>query len=53
MTFLALFGRDVVLPLTLSLGYVGMEFDGGLEQDLASRRYRAVVPDDEYDSDGY
>ena len=36
-----------------SLGYVDPESDGGLEQDLASRRYRALLPDDEYDSDDY
>lgn len=29
------------------------ESDGGLEQDLAARRYRALVPDDDYDSDDY
>ncbi|KAF2171202.1 hypothetical protein M409DRAFT_18319 [Zasmidium cellare ATCC 36951] len=47
----------VFLPVALSLfggrGYVDPESDGGLEQDLASRRYRALLPDDEYDSDDY
>jgi len=26
---------------------------GGLEEDLARRRTRALMPDDEYDSDEY
>ncbi len=38
----------VFLPVALSLvggdGYVDAESDGGLEEDLASRRYRALVP---------
>lgn len=34
-------------------GYVDPESDGGLEQDLASRRYRALLPEEEYDSDDY
>jgi Niemann-Pick C1 protein len=33
------------------VGYVDPEGEGGLEQDLASRRYRALLPDEEYDSD--
>ncbi|KAI9800912.1 MAG: hypothetical protein M1833_003049 [Piccolia ochrophora] len=45
----------VFLPVALSLfggeGYVDPESDGSLENDLASRRYRALLPDDEYDSD--
>ncbi|KAI9665914.1 MAG: hypothetical protein M1821_003849 [Bathelium mastoideum] len=45
----------VFLPVALSLfggeGYVDADADGGLEQDLASRRYRALLPDDDYDSD--
>ncbi|KAF2772367.1 NCR1, Niemann-pick type C [Teratosphaeria nubilosa] len=45
----------VFLPVALSLfggrGYVDPESDGGLEQDLASRRYRALLPDEEDDSD--
>ena len=36
-----------------NVGYVDPESDGGLEQDLASRRYRALLPDEEYDSDDY
>ncbi|KJX97178.1 patched sphingolipid transporter (Ncr1) like protein [Zymoseptoria brevis] len=47
----------VFLPVALSIfggrGYVDPDNDGGLEQDLASRRYRALLPDDEYDSDEY
>ncbi|KAI7491866.1 multidrug efflux transporter AcrB transmembrane domain-containing protein, partial [Hortaea werneckii] len=47
----------VFLPVALSFfggrGYVDPEGDGGLEQDLASRRYRALLPEDEYDSDDY
>jgi len=39
--------------LTSVAGYVDPESDGGLEQDLASRRYRALIPDEEYDSEGY
>lgn len=35
------------------LGYVDSESDVSLEQDLAARRYRALVPDDDYDSEGY
>lgn len=34
-------------------GYVDTESDGGLEDDLNSRRYRAMLPEDEYDSDEY
>lgn len=33
------------------VGYVDPEGDGGLEQDLASRRYRALMPDHEDYSD--
>jgi Niemann-Pick C1 protein len=36
-----------------SLEYADPETDGGLEQDLASRRYRALLPEEEYDSDDY
>lgn len=39
-------------PYLLPIGYLDSESDGGLEQDLAARRrYRALIPDDEYDSD--
>ena len=37
----------------ISAGYVDPESDGGLEEDLNSRRYRAMLPEDEYDSDEY
>ncbi|KAK3067471.1 niemann-Pick type C- protein 1 [Teratosphaeriaceae sp. CCFEE 6253] len=50
----------VFLPVALSLfggrGYMDPESDGGLEQDLAGRRYRALLSEDgggEYDSDEY
>lgn len=47
----------VFLPVALSFfggrGYVDPEAEGGLQQDLASRRYRALLPDEEYDSDEY
>jgi hypothetical protein len=33
--------------------YADPETDGGLEQDLASRRYRALLPEEEYDSDDF
>ncbi|KAL7622287.1 niemann-Pick type C- protein 1 [Parahypoxylon ruwenzoriense] len=45
----------IFLPVALSLvggeGYVDPESDGGLVEDLATRRYRALVPDDASDSD--
>ncbi|KAL9625977.1 MAG: hypothetical protein Q9164_007970 [Protoblastenia rupestris] len=45
----------VFLPVALSFlggdGYVDPESEGGLEEDLATRRYRALLPDDDYDSD--
>lgn len=45
----------IFLPVALSLlggeGYIDPESDGGLEEDLASRRYRALLPDDGDDSD--
>jgi hypothetical protein len=37
----------------LIVGYADPDVDGGLEQDLASRRYRAMMPDEEYYSDEY
>jgi len=44
----------VFLPVALSLvggdGYMDPDTDGGLEEDLAARRYRALMPDDS-DSD--
>jgi Niemann-Pick C1 protein len=41
----------VVLSLLGGEGYIDPESDGGLEEDLASRRYRALLPDDGDDSD--
>jgi Niemann-Pick C1 protein len=47
----------IFLPVALSLlggeGYVDPESDGGLEEDLASRRYRALLPDEEDSEDEY
>ncbi|KAI9834070.1 MAG: hypothetical protein M1819_003355 [Sarea resinae] len=53
----------VFLPVALSLvggeGYIDPESAGGLEEDLASRRYRALLPhnddddDEDYDSDEF
>ncbi|KAF7858866.1 hypothetical protein EAF04_008908 [Stromatinia cepivora] len=45
----------VFLPVALSLaggeGYADNENDGGLEEDLADRRYRALLPDEESDDE--
>ncbi|KAH7347179.1 niemann-pick C1 protein [Plectosphaerella cucumerina] len=45
----------IFLPVALSIaggeGYVDPESEGGLEEDLASRRYRALVPDDDTESE--
>lgn len=35
------------------IGYLDPESDGSLEDDLAARRYRALLPEDDYDSDDY
>jgi Niemann-Pick C1 protein len=47
----------IFLPVALSLcggdGYIDPESEGGLEEDLASRRYRAMMPDNDSDSDDY
>jgi Niemann-Pick C1 protein len=47
----------IFLPVLLSFvggeGYVDPESEGGLVEDLANRRYRALVPDDASDSDEY
>ncbi|KAF1984842.1 multidrug efflux transporter AcrB transmembrane domain-containing protein [Aulographum hederae CBS 113979] len=47
----------VFLPVALSVfggeGYVDPESSGGLEEDLRSRRYPALLADDEYDSDDF
>jgi Niemann-Pick C1 protein len=37
----------------LCTGYVDPESDGSLEDDLAARRYRSLLPEDDYDSDDY
>lgn len=46
----------IFLPVVLSVlggeGYVDPESEGGLEDDLASRRYRALLPEDDSDSEG-
>ena len=44
---------EVVQRLTIEIGYVDPESDSGLDEDLAARRYRALLPDDDYDSDEY
>ncbi|KAK4983204.1 niemann-Pick type C-related protein 1 [Elasticomyces elasticus] len=45
----------IFLPVALSFfggrGYADPEGDGGLQQDLARRRYRPLLADDEYDSE--
>ena len=48
----------VFLPVLLSLvggseGYIDPESDGSLEEDLNARRYRALLPQDDYDSDDF
>ena len=58
---LSLFGGDgesvqtgkgsLRLMLTCETGYVDPEDEGGLEEDLAARRYRVLIPDGESDSD--
>ncbi|KAH0536925.1 hypothetical protein FGG08_006227 [Glutinoglossum americanum] len=57
LVFFAASHALVFLPVVLSLvggeGYTDPETDGGLQEDLAARRYRALIPDDEYDSDEY
>lgn len=44
-------GGESLLTHLDAVGYIDPESDGGLEQDLASRRYRALLPEDDYDSD--
>ena len=46
------FSAGLVLTKCLA-GYVDPESEGGLEQDLRSRRYPALLADDEYDSDEF
>ncbi|KAK3316062.1 multidrug efflux transporter AcrB transmembrane domain-containing protein [Apodospora peruviana] len=47
----------IFLPVALSLlggeGYIDPESDGGLEEDLATRRYRALMPDDSDSEDEF
>ncbi|KAH8684571.1 patched sphingolipid transporter-like protein [Tricladium varicosporioides] len=47
----------IFLPVVLSLlggdGYIDPESEGGLEEDLASRRYRALLPDEDDSDDEY
>ncbi|KAL1955721.1 hypothetical protein VTO42DRAFT_8193 [Malbranchea cinnamomea] len=47
----------IFLPVALSYfggaGYVDPRSNGGIEDDLAERRYRSLLPDDDYDSDDY
>ncbi|KAL8865948.1 MAG: hypothetical protein Q9174_006592, partial [Haloplaca sp. 1 TL-2023] len=47
----------VFLPVGLSLvggeGYMDSESEGSVEEDLNSRRYRALLPEEDYDSDDY
>jgi Niemann-Pick C1 protein len=47
----------IFLPVALSLvggeGYLDPESEGGLEEDLANRRYRALLPDDEDSEEEY
>ncbi len=47
----------IFLPVALSFlggeGYIDPESDGGLEEDLASRRYRALLPDEDDSDDDY
>ena len=35
------------------IGYIDPGSDGGLDDDPAARRYRGLLPDDDYDSDDY
>lgn len=39
--------------LTRDAGYLDPESDGSMEEDLANRRYRALLPNEDYDSDDY
>ena len=44
---------DESIAIDRATGYMDPESDGGLEDDLNSRRYRAMLPEDDYDSDDY
>lgn len=39
--------------LTSEIGYADPGSDGGLEENLASRGYRSLLVDDDYDSEEY
>lgn len=45
--------EESALTILFNTGYVDPESDGSLEDDLAARRYRALLPEDDYDSDDY
>jgi Niemann-Pick C1 protein len=51
-SWLCVLGRAVLL-ICVYVGYVDPESDGGLEEDLAARRYRGLMPEDDDDSDEY
>ncbi|KAF2098002.1 multidrug efflux transporter AcrB transmembrane domain-containing protein [Rhizodiscina lignyota] len=55
LVFWAALHALVFLPVALSFlggeGYVDPESSGGLEEDLRSRRYPALLADEDYDSD--
>jgi hypothetical protein len=53
LSFQTLFENIVLMISFFLTGYADPDADGGLEQDLASRRYRALMPDEEYYSDEY
>ena len=44
---------SVTLTDYLHAGYADPGADGGLEENLASRGYRSLLGDDDYDSDEY
>ena len=45
--------EESALTIVFNTGYLDPESDGSLEDDLAARRYRALLPEDDYDSDDY
>ena len=45
--------EESALTISFNTGYLDPESDGSLEDDLAARRYRALLPEDDYDSDDY
>lgn len=36
-----------------NIGYADPESEEGMDNDVTSRRYRALLPEDDYDSDDY